>query len=70
LPIIIPIVFYNGVAQWTAPLRLSDQYDFESNIINSMPIQIIDLEYRLIDLSTFSDKEIYGWTNHGHSPTV
>lgn len=70
LPIIMPIVFYNGAAPWTAPLRLSDHYDLANNILKSIPIQVIDLEYRLINLAAYSDEEIYGWTSHGNSSTV
>ncbi|MDP9751449.1 putative transposase/invertase (TIGR01784 family) [Thermoanaerobacter pentosaceus] len=59
LPAIIPIVLYNGVNRWTAPLSFKETIDsyqlFGENII--------DFKYILIDVNRYSEEELLQLSN-------
>ncbi|GAB6163985.1 Rpn family recombination-promoting nuclease/putative transposase [Desulfothermus naphthae] len=57
LPVIIPLVIYNGHRKWTIKTNFSDLF---GEIEKELDIYIPDFNYLLYDLSTISDEEIKG----------
>jgi len=54
LPVIVPIVYYNGEEKWTSAMRLSDRMEHGNIFKQYVP----DFEYILIDLNGTSDEQI------------
>ncbi|MBP3421550.1 MAG: Rpn family recombination-promoting nuclease/putative transposase [Lachnospiraceae bacterium] len=52
LPVIIPIVFYNGEEPWTATQELKDYYQNNSGFIDEY---MLNLKYYLVDLSQIDE---------------
>ncbi|MDK2903472.1 MAG: hypothetical protein PWQ93_1391 [Clostridiales bacterium] len=59
LPVIVPIVLYNGRNAWTAPTSYKE-------ILNGFDLfgkYVLDFEYVLIDINRFSDQELVKLSN-------
>lgn len=53
-PLIVPIVIYTGVKQWTASENFSDTQKVEEKYKE----YAINLKYRLIDINKYSKKDL------------
>ncbi|MCP4347103.1 MAG: Rpn family recombination-promoting nuclease/putative transposase [Desulfobacterales bacterium] len=53
LPVIIPVVLYNGKTKWTAPLNFKEIIEGGDMFSEYLP----DFRYELIDLSRYDDAE-------------
>ncbi len=53
-PPIIPIVYYEGRAEWTADMRLSDRIDLSSGIKEYIP----DFTYKVVRLHGYGNEEL------------
>jgi predicted transposase/invertase (TIGR01784 family) len=59
LPVIVPIVLYNGSGKWTAPLNFKETLDgFEL-----FSEQVLDFRYILINVHAYEEKELLELSN-------
>lgn len=59
LPIIYPIVLYNGISDWTAPFNFKDML----HGIDLFDEQILDFKYTLIDVNRYEKQELLQLSN-------
>ena len=58
LPLMLPIVFYNGVKRWTAPITLKEHFHDVPDKFQDFKKYIPNIEYLLIDLSQLDATEL------------
>lgn len=60
LPVVIPLVIYQGRDNWNVPSSLGDMISGYDNLPEELKVYIPDFTYQLYDLSHRSDEEIKG----------
>ena len=60
LPPIVPVVLYQSVEPWTAPLRWRDALTLPTHSVTGLEDLTLDFRYHLVDLSQLSPEEIRG----------
>lgn len=59
LPVIIPIVLYNGVGEWTVPLEFKQKLS-QATIFQK---QVLNFKYILLDVNRYTETELLGLSN-------
>ena len=59
LPVIVPIVLYNGQAQWTVPLHFKETLNSPELFLD----QVVDFQYILINVNSYQEEELLQLSN-------
>jgi hypothetical protein len=60
LPVIVPIVLYNGEPPWTASRKFREILDYEHLF---GPKELVDFEYLLVDVARYDEKQLLTLAN-------
>jgi len=61
LPAIVPMVLHHSANGWSVPTSLAALLDVDQELRRCIEPYVVDLQFRLIDLTRQDDRELRGW---------